>query len=444
MLRYLRLLILPPALLALSSCATVERPLKFDPQVRRGQLENGLTYYVRQNSKPSNRVELRLVIKAGSVLEEDDQQGLAHFVEHMAFNGTEHFEKHELVDYLESIGMSFGADLNAYTGFDETVYMLQLPTDDPESIDKGFRILSDWACCLALDGEEIDKERGVVVEEWRLRRGAGQRVRDKQFPVLFHGSRYAERLPIGKKDVLDTFDHERLRNFYQTWYRPDLMSVVAVGDMPAGDLEQKVREVFGALKNRPGAPSRSDFAVPGHDEMLVSAVTDPEASSSSVSLYHKRPVDPLLVEGDYRRTLVESLFNNMFNQRLDELRQQENPPFLSAYSYKGGFIRAIDMYVLGAEVKDAGAVAGLEALLTEAERVRRFGFTETEFLRTKVELKRWKQKSYAERHNTESRVYAGAYVHSFTRDQVALGVEEAMKQFQYLHTKNLLFHKNDK
>jgi zinc protease len=304
--------------------------------------------------------------------------------------------------------------------------MLQLPADDPAVIDQGFQILSDWAARLTLAGDEIDQERGVVIEEWRLRRGASQRIRDQQFPVLLQGSRYAERLPIGKKDILETFDHERLRGFYRKWYRPELMSVVVVGDLPIHEMEKRVREAFGDLPGRPGEVVRPTFDVPGHDEMLVSVVTDPEATSSSVSLYHLLPVDPLAVEGDYRRTMVESLFNNMLNQRLDELRQQADPPFLAAYSYKGGFIRATDVYVLGAQVKDGGAAAGLEAVLTEAERVRRFGFTESEFQRTKKELKRWKQRTFAERKNTESRVYAGAYVGDFVRDEVSPGIEEEL------------------
>ena len=196
--------------------------LKVDPKVTIGKLSNGFRYVIRPNSKPENRSELRLVVDVGSVLENEDQQGLAHFVEHMAFNGTENFHKQELVDYLELVGMRFGPDLNAYTSFDETVYMLQIPMDSTIVIDTAMQILLDWAKGIKFESKEIDKERGVVVEEWRLGRGANRRMFDQQLPVILRGSRYADRLPIGQKAVLDTFSHETLRDFYETWYRPEL------------------------------------------------------------------------------------------------------------------------------------------------------------------------------------------------------------------------------
>ena len=217
-------------LLFFGGCERQQKHLRFDPDFITGKLRNGVSYYVRHNGKPDNRLELRLVVRTGSVLEEDDQQGLAHFLEHMAFNGTAHYDKQALVDYLEGIGMRFGPDLNAYTSFDETVYKLQLPTDNAEAMDAGFRILCDWAFGIRNDSEEIDAERGVVIEEWRSRRGARQRICDKHFDILFHGSQYAVRRPIGQKEVLDTFDHDRLRDFYNAWYRPELTAVIAVGD----------------------------------------------------------------------------------------------------------------------------------------------------------------------------------------------------------------------
>lgn len=218
--------------------------LPVNPAVTTGTLDNGLTYYIRENQKPEKRAELRLAVKAGSVLEDDDQQGLAHFAEHMAFNGTKHFEKQELVDYLESIGMRFGPDLNASTSFDETIYMLQVPTDSVEIVEKAFQILEDWAHNVSYEDEEIDRERGVIIEEWRLGRGANARIRDKQLPVLLKDSRYAERLPIGKKEIIETFPHETMRQFYRDWYRPDLMAVVAVGDFDTNWIESLIKKHF--------------------------------------------------------------------------------------------------------------------------------------------------------------------------------------------------------
>lgn len=226
----------------------LEKPIPLDPKVKVGQLENGLTYYIRQNEKPEDKVEFRLVINAGSMQENDKQLGLAHFTEHMAFNGTENFKKNELVDYLQSAGVKFGADLNAYTSFDETVYILPIPTDE-ETLDNGLTVLEDWAGGLLMTGDEIDKERGVVLEEWRLGQGAGQRMRDEYFPVLFKDSRYAERLPIGKKEILENFEYETLRSFYEDWYRPNLMAVIAVGDIDPAEMEKEIKARFGDLQN---------------------------------------------------------------------------------------------------------------------------------------------------------------------------------------------------
>ena len=232
--RILRILLLAfvgMAGLGLQAKTVNDTPIAIDPKVSIGTLPNGLTYYIRQNAKPENRVELRLVVNAGSILENDDQRGLAHFVEHMAFNGTEHFPKNELVSYLQSIGVKFGGDLNASTSFDETVYMLPIPTQNPDHVEKGFQVLADWAGGLRFDPAEIDKERGVVLEEARLGKGASDRVRRKLLPELFAGSRYAERLPIGSEQVIAEADYETIRAFYRDWYRPDLMAVVVVGDI---------------------------------------------------------------------------------------------------------------------------------------------------------------------------------------------------------------------
>src|SRR3954449_13501323 len=266
--------------------------IPFDPAVKTGTLPNGLKYYVRRNSRPANRVLLRLAVKTGSLDEADDQQGLAHMVEHMAFNGSAHFKPGELVSYFESTGARLGPHVNAQTGFEDTIYMLDLPSDKPEIVGKGFTAFADFAGGLTLDPAEIDKERGVVIEEWRGGLGAGSRVRDKQIPVLYYHSRYAERLPIGKPEILRSFPPARLKAFYDTFYRPDRMAVVAVGDMEPAKLEELVKSTFGPLKARTPAPPERKVDVPLHKETLISIVTDNEVTQSSVSLVRKRPRAP--------------------------------------------------------------------------------------------------------------------------------------------------------
>ncbi len=263
-----------------------------DPGIRKGKLENGLTYYIRENRKPENRAQVWLAVNAGSVLEDEDQLGLAHFLEHMAFNGTENFAKHEIIDYLESIGMKFGPEINAYTGFDETVYMLQLPADSAEILEKGFQILEEWAHRISFEPEEIEKERGVVIEEWRLGRGAGMRMLDEQLPVIFMGSRYADRLPIGNLENLETFQHETLKRFYRDWYRPGLMAVIAVGDFDADRILELIEERFSDMPFKENARTREAYPVPDHKETLFAIATDPEATGTSVSVYYKNDVLP--------------------------------------------------------------------------------------------------------------------------------------------------------
>ncbi|MCK5651033.1 MAG: insulinase family protein, partial [Gemmatimonadetes bacterium] len=313
--------------------------LPVDPAVTIGTLDNGLRFYIRENSRPEERAELRLVVNAGAVLEDDDQRGLAHLVEHMAFNGTANFEKQELIDYLESIGMEFGPSINAFTSQDETVYMLRVPTDDPEIVATAFQILEGWAHQLTFDPEEIDKERGVVVEEWRMGRGASARMRDKQFPVLFKDSRYAERLVIGTREILETFPHQALIRFYRDWYRPDLMAVVAVGDFDAAVVEGLIRRHFSGIPAHPDPRPREVFPVPPHDETLFAIATDPEATDNQVAILYKQPLRVTKTLGSYRQLLVENLYNSMLGNRLFELSREPEPPFAFAGSGQGRMVR---------------------------------------------------------------------------------------------------------
>lgn len=402
---------------------TAGTPMPVDPAVRTGTLDNGLRYFVRANRRPENRAELRLVVNAGSVLEDDDQRGLAHFVEHMAFNGTENFEKQEIVSYLESIGMRFGADLNAYTGFDETVYMLTVPTDTGSALATGLRILEEWAHRVSFDAGEIEKERGVVIEEWRMGRGAGARLQDQTLPVLLHGSRYAERLPIGQREVLETFPRDALVRYYERWYRPDLMAVIAVGDFDAAEVERMLVERFSGISPAPGEADRPLYPVPEHVEPLVSIATDPEATSSSVQVFFKGPVRASGDERAYRRSLVEGLYDQLLGARLSELAQQPDPPFLGAFATQGELVRSSETYIVAAGVPDGGALRGLDAVLTEIERVARHGFEQSELDRARADLLRGYERAWAERENTNSATYAAEYVRAFLSDEPIPGIE---------------------
>jgi len=264
--------------------ALLTQPMPVDPQITMGQFKNGLRYYIRTTKKPEKRAELRLVVKAGSILEDDDQLGLAHFVEHMAFNGTKNFPKHELLAFIESLGMRFGAHLNAYTSFDETVYMLQVPTDKPGAMEKSFQVLQDWAQNVSFETPEIEKERGVVLEEWRSSRGAGMRNVEKMFPVMFKGSRYANRLPIGKPDIIQNGKAERIKQYYKDWYRPDLMAVIAVGDFDKAAIEKLVTTHFGSMPVATSPRPREKFDLPDRTDTGYSINTDKESTTTSVEV----------------------------------------------------------------------------------------------------------------------------------------------------------------
>ncbi|HET9229550.1 MAG TPA: insulinase family protein [Thermoanaerobaculia bacterium] len=416
------LLCLLAAVPALAQTENLEALLPVDPEITVGKLPNGLTYYIRRNTVPAGRAEIWLAVDAGSVLEDEDQRGLAHLVEHMAFNGSRAFEHQDLVRYLESIGMRFGADVNAYTGFDETVYTLTVPTDRPEFVEQSFRILKDWADGLTFDPEELARERGVVVEEWRLGRGASARMDDQQFPILFKGSRYAERLPIGQKEILEKATPDALRRFYEDWYRPSLMAVIAVGDFDPKKIEEQIRKNLGDLEN-PGKPrAREVFPVPPHQETLYSFTTDPEATDTTVAIHWKQPrrrEDRIV---DYRRSIVEALYHGMLNQRMEEIAQRPSPPFLWAGSDTGRFVRSAEVTSLAAGVREGGIERGLEALLTEVERVRRHGFTAGELERAKKEWLLGYQQLEREHGKLESTEFAEEFVRAFTFGESVPGI----------------------
>jgi zinc protease len=403
-----------------------------DPQITVGKFANGMTYYIRQNKKPEKRAELRLAVNAGSILEDNDQRGLAHFVEHMAFNGTKNFPKMEVVNFLQSIGMQFGAHVNAYTSFDETVYMLQVPTDKPDILDKSFLILEDWARNVSFDPAEIDKERGVVMEEWRLGRGAQSRITDKQFPVLLKGSRYAERLPIGTPEVLQNAKYERLTTFYKDWYRPDLMAIVAVGDFDRAAIEALIKKHFEPIPAARGAKTRTMYPVPDHPGTLYSIVADKEMPQASVQIISKVEAEEATTIGKYRTQIVKGLFSMLLSTRFGEMARKPDSPFLGAGAGEGEFVRTKHARSLSAGVKEDGIERGLDALLTEAERVARFGYTQTELDRAKANLARSLERAVIEKDNSESDDLAAEFIRNFFTQEPIPGIvyeNELYKRF---------------
>jgi zinc protease len=384
-----------------SSTPASTAPLPVDPKVRIGTLPNGIRYYIRQNPKPEKRAELRLVVNAGSILENANQLGLAHFVEHTAFNGTTHFAKNDLVKYLQSIGVRFGADLNANTSFDETIYILPVPTDTARIIDQAFTILEDWAHGQTFDSTEVVNERGVVREEWRLGKGAGDRMLHEWLPVALKGSLYADRLPIGNERSIMTATPARLRSFYKSWYRPDLEAVIAVGDFKPEEIEAEIKKHFAGIPKPANPTPRPVAPVPGNKEPLIAVASDKEATGSDIELAFKLPAEKTKTVGDYRRDLMERLYLGMLNSRLEEIAQKPDAPFLGADASKGNFIgRNTDAFTLSANVKDGAIEPGLEALLTEAKRVDQFGFLQSELDREKQSLIRAYERAYDERDKT--------------------------------------------
>ena len=407
----------------------------------RGTLTNGLTYYVRRNEEPRNRGQLSLVVKAGSVLEEDDQRGLAHFVEHMAFNGTERFAKQQIVEYLESIGSTFGGDLNAQTGYDYTTYWLEIPTDDPEIIETAFQILSDWAYAVTFAPDEVEMERSVILEEWRGRQGFSSRLQDNLYPLLYGSSRYAERPPIGLPDVIETAPVVRLKEFYERWYRPDLMAVIAVGDFETELIEDKVRSHFApppegeALQERAAAASPTDrpqFDIPDHDELRVSVFTDPEAPGTQLILARKVTPEKDKDLIAFRRGVVERLAFMMLNARLSERRQVVDPPYLWAGSSRGPLVDPLDVVDFSAWVERDGVERGFGALLEEIQRIRLHGFTGTELAREKVNLLSSVESVYKQRNQLQSDDLAKSYIDNFLSGTPVLGVETEWELYQEL------------
>lgn len=390
-----------------------------DPNVRIGKLANGLTYYIRKNTEPKKRAELYLANKIGSLMENDEQQGLAHFTEHMAFNGTKDFPKNEMINYLQKAGVRFGADLNAYTGFNQTVYQLPIPTDSVEVFKTGFKILANWAGKVSMNGADIDSERGVIVEEDRQRgKNAQQRMSNQLLPFLLANSRYEKRIPIGKVDILNNFTHDKIRSFYADWYRPNLQAVIAVGDFDVNEVESLIKANFSDLKN-PAAPKpRLNYDLPDNAQPLVKIVTDKEQPYNVAQVIYKHREGPTKTSADFRKDLIQSMINNMLGARLQEITQKGNAPFLFAQSsyapYQGGLVWGISAFQTIAVAKTAGGLKdALNAALAENERMAKFGFTNSEFETVKKKVEAGIEKQYKEKDKTKSAVYVNQYLENF-------------------------------
>ncbi|MBY0238551.1 MAG: insulinase family protein [Burkholderiaceae bacterium] len=384
------------------------------PDVKTGKLANGLTYYIKQNGKPEKRLELRLVVRAGSVLEDDDQQGLAHFVEHMAFNGTTHFKRNELISYLQSIGVKFGADLNAYTGFDETVYMLPIPTDKKDNVETGFQVLEDWAHGVQFDDDAIDGERNIVLEELRARGGVDKRMLQAILPKMLNGSRYAQRLPIGKEEVLKHFKYDAAKRFYRDWYRPDLMAVVAVGDIDPAEAEKLIQRHFAHLKNPAQPRPRTVNEIPSRAQSEALVVTDKEAASNAVAIrYAIRKERSRATFADYREDLYEAMIGFMLAQRVNELTQQAEPPFIGGQAGMSPVMTGYRTFTALAVLGKGGSKPAIDALVQEVERARRFGFSAQELERAKKTFMRSFERAYQERDKTDSGLHVNNLMGSF-------------------------------
>lgn len=397
--------------------------LPLDPGVHTGKLDNGLTWYVEPNQYPDARAELRLVVDVGSVVEDEDQRGLAHVLEHMAFNGSKSFPEGELVKWFESVGMSFGAHLNAYTSFDQTVYTITVPTTDPEVLARGLLVLREWADGLSLEDAAIERERGVVLEEWRTGLGAQDRIFQKLAPLYYAGSPYADRLPIGTEKSLRTFTPDAVRRFYRDWYRADRMAVIAVGDFDAAAVEASVRDQFADMAKPAGARPRVWPAIPAHDAPLVAIVTDPELTEAWVTVTAKVDDTEDRTDAGYRTKLAEDLLVAILNERFDDLSRKPGAPLGGG---GGGFQRwspTEGAWSVGASVRNGDSLAALDALLTEVERLRQHGVTQAELDRARARTLQAYDQYWRERDQERSDNAADELVRAFVNGETVPGIQ---------------------
>ena len=406
-----------------SETLDMNAPIALDPAIRTAKLDNGLTYYIRHNTEPANRATLMLVVNAGSVQEDDDQLGLAHFLEHMMFNGTERFPKQALIDYFESVGMSFGPDVNAYTSFDETVYFLEFPTDDEDIIVTTFQVAEDWASRATVSDEEVESERGVILEEERLRdQNASGRLNKQLFPLLLGDSRYTDRMPIGDMELVQNTPPETLRRFYRDWYRPDLMAVIVVGDIDVDAIETRITEQFGGLTAPETVRPRVSYSLPDYEDTGYLILTDPEFPVTLAQIIYRQAAPDLNNAGVFRDRLIGNLFYTMLNFRLDDITREAESPFLGAFVNEGQLIRGVHYQVVGVQVRQGEVLSSLDAALTEVERVRRHGFTAAEVERAKSDIFNTYERLYNDRENLRNHSLASEYSRNFLENETVPGI----------------------
>ena len=403
------------------------QPLPVDSNVRVGVLSNGLTYYIRHNEKPKERAEFHIAQGVGAILEEDYQNGLAHFLEHMSFNGTQHFPGKGIIEYFESIGVNFGGNINAYTSLDETVYRLsEVPTVRPGIVDSALLVMHDWSAGLSLEGDEIDSERGVIREEWRTGANANRRMWKESNKQKYVGSQYAKRDVIGDTAVINNFSYQALRDYYKKWYGPDLQAIVVVGDINVDTIEAKIKQLWADVPARANRGERPVYEIDNNVEPIVSIVTDKEAQQTRVELEYKHDVLPKEIEGTmaaYTFDLFNDLISTILNYRFSELTQNPDASFVGAYGYYGQIVKSKDGFQMIAIPKEGKEKAALSDLLTEAEKVKRFGFTNAELERAKGDLLKEYEQVYNERNNRESITLTREYIRNYLDKTPIPGIE---------------------
>ncbi|MDO5665704.1 MAG: insulinase family protein [Bacteroidia bacterium] len=424
-----KILLLSLILLGMTAMAQ-QNPLQpIDPNVRKGTLENGLTYYIRQNKLPENRADFYIAQKVGSMQEEDNQSGLAHFLEHMAFNGTKNYPGKNMLDYLQDNGIKFGANINAYTSLDETVYYLtDIPTTNEKLVDSVLLVLHDWSNGILLEEEELEKERGVIREEWRTGGGAQFRLWKKMLPVMYTDSKYANRLPIGDIDVINNFKPEEIRAYYKKWYRPDLQGIIVVGDFDIDNMEAKVKELFSKIPPQENPAERVYYPVPDNDAPIVSIATDPETTRTQLMVFYKHetiPAEIKLSQAGLILNYIKSAAGAMINERFQEIVQKPNAPFTSAYAYDGEYFvaKTKDAWTIVGSSADDKVKDALAAMIRETERMKRFGFTASEYERARTNILKRYENGYNNRDKERNSRYSQEYVSSFINDEPIPGIE---------------------
>ncbi len=411
-------------------------PVPVDKNVKVGKLENGLTYYIRKNTEPKQRAEFYIVQNVGAILEEDDQNGLAHFLEHMAFNGTKNFPGKKLLNYFESVGVKFGQNINAYTSLDQTVYNLSdVPTTREGIIDSALLVLHDWSGFISLEDAEIDNERGVIREEWRTGRGPEMRMNKELMPTIYKDSKYAKRDVIGDIDIINNFKYQTIKDYYKKWYRPDLQSIIIVGDIDVNSIEQKIKNLFVDIPKQENPTPRPYFDLPDNKDPLIGIATDPEARNTTIIIRYKRPsIAPDMKNLGYmREDMIKSLISSMLFARFNEIVQKPNPPFIYAGGFIGSFTRTKDAFMLYSIAKNDNIINGFKSVIREGERVKNYGFTATELERAKADYLRSLENKLKEKDKEKNESYVNQYVNNFLEGEPVPGIE-----FEYMFATGVL------